>query len=220
MAPFVSVVMTIYNGQSYLLDSINSILGQSFSNFEFIIVNDGSTDRSDQIVLSFRDERINYFPFEKNRGVVSCLNYAFEKAKGVYIVKMDQDDISKFDRIEKQVKFMESHLDVGVCGSFVRLFGDQNGIWKMPTYNDEIKASLINGSPFCHPSVIFRKSVLVDNGIKYSDGFNLTDDYELWTQFINVTKFANINIPLLHYRISAEQVSFKRKDEQHQQIQL
>lgn len=220
MEPFVSVVMTIYNGQSYLKESISSILEQNYQNFEFIIVNDGSSDQSDKIVLSFSDKRIKYYQFQENQGVVNMLNFAFEKANGVYIVKMDQDDISKFDRIEKQVKFMESHLDVGVCGSFVRLFGDQNGIWKMPTTNDEIKAALINGSTFCHPSVIFRKQVLIDNKIKYSHGFNLTDDYELWTQLFSVTKFANLNIPLLHYRISEEQVSFKRKKEQDQQIQV
>lgn len=220
MEPFVSVVMTIYNGQSYLKESINSILEQQYQNFEFIIVNDGSSDHSDKIVLSYSDKRIKYFQFLENQGVVNRLNFAFEKANGVYIVKMDQDDISKRDRIEKQVRFMENHLDIGICGSYVRLFGAKTGIWKMPTTNDEIKAALINGSPFCHPSVIFRKQVIIDNKIKYSDGFNLTDDYELWTQLFSVTKFANLNIPLLHYRISEEQVSFKRKKEQDQQIQV
>jgi glycosyltransferase involved in cell wall biosynthesis len=218
MMPLVSVIMTVYNGQDYLKDSISSILNQSFKDFEFIIVNDGSIDKSDNIVRSFNEPRIKYYDFKENAGVIERLNFAFEKAIGKYIVKMDQDDISEPSRILLQYSFMEKNLDIGVCGSFAKFFGAKKGTWKMPTKNAEIKASLINGSPFCHPSVIFRKSVLVENNIKYTKGYNLTDDFELWIQLSSVTCFANISIALLKYRISEQQVSFKRKIEQDFQI--
>jgi glycosyltransferase involved in cell wall biosynthesis len=218
MSALISVVMTVYNGQEFLFDSITSILDQSFDNFEFLIVNDGSKDNSDQIIRSFADPRIKYFSFKENTGVINRLNFAIENSKGRYIVKMDQDDISFKDRLLSQFNFMENNLHVGVCGTYVKLFGGKEGIWKMPTRDAEIKASLINGCPFCHPSVILRKSVLVENNIKYSYGYNLTDDYDLWIQLAEVTSFANIALPLLHYRISENQVSHLRKSEQQEQI--
>jgi glycosyltransferase involved in cell wall biosynthesis len=210
----VSVIMTVYNGQDYLKDSISSILNQSFKDFEFIIVNDGSIDKSDNIVRSFNEPRIKYYDFKENAGVIDRLNFAIEKAIGKYIVKMDQDDISEPNRIYLQYSFMEKNLDIGVCGTFAELFGAKKGTWKMPTKDSEIKASLINGSPFCHPSVIFRKITLIENNIKYRKDYDLTDDFELWIQLSNVTRFANISKTLLKYRISEQQVSFKRKKEQ------
>jgi glycosyltransferase involved in cell wall biosynthesis len=218
--PFVSVVMTVFNGQDYVGESIKSILSQTYIDFEFIIIDDGSSDSSPQFISSVKDSRIRFYRCEENLGVIHQLNYAFSLATGKYIIKMDQDDISLFNRIESQVEFMENNPAIGVSGSYVRLFGADHGLWKMPTVDADIKSALISGSPFCHSSVIFRKSLLVQHKMVYRLGFDLTDDYDLWTQLAKVTQFANLNKCLLHYRISNNQVSILKLDEQLKQKSL
>jgi glycosyltransferase involved in cell wall biosynthesis len=219
--PLVSVIMTVYNGQEYLKESIESILNQSYGCIEFIIINDGSIDYSESIIKSYTDHRIFYYHFNNNEGLANRLNFGISVAKGTYLVRMDSDDISKANRIQTQVDFMNKNLEIGVCGSFVEVIGSSKGIWKMPLFDEEIKAFLISGSPFCHPSVIIRKQVLTEYNIGYSSIFQQAEDYFLWTQLAKVTKFANINECLLLYRISEKQVSrIKQKEQAKQKMQI
>ncbi len=209
--PKVSVVMPVYNGEKYLREAIDSILNQTFSDFEFIIINDCSADSTEQIIMSYTDDRIVYVKNEKNMGVAESLNRGIDLAKGEYIARMDADDISLPERFEKQVKFMDKHTDIGVCGSNIFLF-NEDGILREHTFLSEyedIKVGMLFGCSFAHPSVIIRKSVLKENNFKYNSQFEKTEDYELWGRLAEVCKLYNINEFMLKYRIHKNQVTSK-----------
>ena len=122
--PHVSVVMAVYNAQKYVSDAIESILCQTYNDFEFIIIEDGSSDESLKIIQSYSDPRIKVIRNKENLKLIKSLNLGLQKACGRYIVRMDADDVSRPDRIEKQVNYMESHPDCVLCGTSYRTFGD------------------------------------------------------------------------------------------------
>ena len=202
----VSVVMPVYNGEKYLKEAIESILKQSYTDFEFIILNDGSTDKTEEIILSYDDPRIVYVKNENNLQIVETLNKGISLAKGKYIARMDADDISLSERLKKQVDFMDKNPEIGVCGSWVEYFGGQEGIWKTPQKDDEIKMSLFMGSPFSHPSVIIRRDLFSDK-CSYSSEYPQAEDYYLWSVLAPRCQFHNIQEVLLRYRIHSCQLS-------------
>ncbi|HAS7841575.1 TPA: glycosyltransferase family 2 protein, partial [Vibrio cholerae] len=142
-SPKISVVMSVYNGEKYLGEAIDSILKQTFSDFEFIIINDGSTDKTLEIIKSYmkKDDRIVLVSRE-NKGLIVSLNEGLDLAKGQYIARMDADDISIKSRFEKQIEFLDSNPDIGVCGTWVEVFGEniKSKKWKMPTQDPDLKA--------------------------------------------------------------------------------
>ena len=199
--PLISVVMPVYNGENYLSEAIDSILNQTYADFEFIILNDGSTDKTEDIILSYSDPRIVYVKNPENLQIVKTLNKGISLAKGKYIARMDADDISLPQRFSKQVGFMEANLDVGVCGAWIKTFGEIESIWSMPTEHDEILVTLLFNSCIMHPTAFLRKSVLSKQNEIYDSQFNKAEDYELWTRLILETRFANIPEVLLRYRL-------------------
>lgn len=200
-SPFISVVMPVYNGEKYLCEAIDSILNQTFKDFEFIILNDGSTDKTEEIILSYEDPRIKYVKNEVNLQIVKTLNKGIALAKGKYIARMDADDISLPQRFEKQLHFMESNPDVGVCGTWLKTFGEIEETWHMPTKHDEILVTLLFESCIMHPTVFLRKSTLPQQYDIYDECFNTAEDYELWTRLILNTRIANVPEVLLKYRV-------------------
>ena len=216
--PFVSVLLPVYNAEKYLKEAIESILSQTFIDFEFIIINDGSTDNSEQIILSYTDQRIRYVKNEKNLKLIATLNKGIRLARGKYIVRMDADDVSLPKRIEKQVRFMEAHPNVGVCGTWFKVFGEikRPYIVILPEKDWQLKAGLLVSCPFAHPSVIMRKSTLLDNKIFYDERFYRLEDWGLWVSLAKVCDFANIPEVLLDYRwISTSESRMNVKDERH-----
>lgn len=206
--PKVSVIMPVYNGEKYLGEAITSILEQDFKDFEFIIINDGSTDNSERIISGFNDPRIKVVVNEKNNGLVRSLNSAIEIAKGEYLVRMDADDVSLKNRLSIQVDHMDKHKKVGACGSFYfMLYGNKSRLTDLPVSNDEIKTFLLFNSPIAHPTAMIRKKVLLDNGISYSSEYSHAEDYYLWTLLSKVTELSNIPKPLLKYRVHPEQIT-------------
>jgi glycosyltransferase involved in cell wall biosynthesis len=205
--PLISIVMPVYNVEHTLKEAIDSILQQTYKNFECILINDGSTDHTSLVAATYTDDRIRFFDFKENEGLIKRLNFGIEQSNGIYIARMDGDDIARPQRIALQVNYLNAHADVGVCGSFVQFFGALSKIWKMPIESDALKAGLINGSTFCHPAVMIRKQVLIDHSITYSSAFTYAEDYHLWYQLSQHTNFATLNQVLLDYRISANQVS-------------
>jgi len=199
--PLVSVVMPVYNGDRYLREAIESILNQTFTDFEFIIINDGSTDKTEEIILSYDDKRISYVKNESNLKISETLNKGIALAQGEYIARMDADDISYPDRFEKQVLFMEENVDIGVCGTWLRTLGDLNEVWQVPVSHKEISTQMLFNSCLMHPTVFIRKSLLL-NGYLYDDDFTCVEDYELWVRLSDKTLFHNIPEVLLDYRIS------------------
>ena len=222
----VSVVMPVYNGEKYLREAVESILAQTFRNFELIAVDDGSTDGSASILAGYRqqDERIVILTHSKNQGIVSALNRGLEIAQGKYIARMDADDVSLPERFERQVEFLETHPQVGVLGSEA-IFMDSQGqdIARMAQTHDDlsIRWTSLLANVFFHPTVMFRRAVLTEFNLGYQPGLQSGQDYDLWVHMLEHTQGANLDQPLVRYRVTAESISSQYKQEQmvnHNQI--
>jgi glycosyltransferase involved in cell wall biosynthesis len=202
MNPLVSIIMPVYNGEKYLHEAIDSILNQTYTNFEFIIINDGSIDKSEEIIKSYKDKRIRYIKNPQNIGLDETLNSAFTIARGEYIARMDCDDLSQKTRIEKQVKFMESNLDHDLVGSqYINIDSSRKPfeIGAQVQDTDEIKNAIQSVNCFCHGSVMFRTSFLRKYSISYNHKFSPYEDYELWTRIAQMTKVKNLPEVLYAY---------------------
>lgn len=201
--------MPVYNGGRYLKEAIDSILEQTYTNFEFIIINDGSTDCSSDIMSQYSDDRINILTNECNKGLVYSLNRGIKEARGAYILRMDADDISLPDRIKKQVDFMERESTVGICGSYIEVFGDgiKKHVIKYPHDPNLNEAYLLFFTCLAHPSVIIRKSLIDRYNLYYDERYVHAEDYAFWVHAIKFTKISNIKEVLLRYRVLATSVT-------------
>jgi glycosyltransferase involved in cell wall biosynthesis len=200
----VSVVMPVHNAEKYLSQAIESILGQTFSDFEFIIVDDGSTDSSSVILERYQrqDKRIKVFS-QKNLGVTAARNTGCRMAKGKFIAVMDSDDISLPERLERQYRFLESHAEVGICGTWAEII-DQNGrevtVYRLPDESQVIKWFLNFGVNYLiHSSVMMRQEIVRKLGFYLSEMI-VCEDYYLWVRASRVTQMANIPEILTRYR--------------------
>ena len=204
-APVVTVLMPVYNGEKYLTEAIDSILNQTFTDFEFLIINDGSTDNSETIILSYDDSRIRYEKNETNLKLITTLNKGIELCKGKYIVRMDADDISALDRIEKQVEFMEKHPDVGLCGTWFERFDKtgKKGAAKYAPDHDVICYKHLYQLHLSHGTAIFRKSILDKLNFRFDKEYAHAEDYDLFTRMALETKLANL--PFVGYAVRHHQ---------------
>lgn len=211
--PLVSVIMPVYNCENYLHEAIKSILNQTFHDFEFLVIDDYSSDNSTNVIESFKDNRIKLIKKNSNTGISDTLNLGLKYALGKYIVRMDADDISSPLRIEKQINFLESNPEYILCASNYNIIGS-NKIIILPEESEDIKLTLIDNCCIAHPTVVLRKKTLEINNISYSKDAEPAEDYNLWIELINFGKFYNIQDNLLSYRIHQKQISQKRKKEQ------
>lgn len=206
----ISVVMPFYNAEAYLSESIESILNQTFQDFELLAIDDGSTDSSVSIVKSFNDERISLIPLDHN--FIKSLNYGLKISRGKYIARMDADDIMLPKRLEVQHAFMEANSDVDICGSWAESFGDNRGIMQYASNHEVIVRSLLLYCSMIHPTVMIRKSTLEELDLNYLD-YAYAEDYKLWTDLaLAGARFSNIPEVLLRYRSSSNQVTNKYRD--------
>lgn len=215
--PIVTVLMPVFNAQSYLDEAIKSILDQTFINFEFLIINDGSTDLSEKIILSFDDPRIIYKCNKTNCGIVATLNEGLSCAKGKYIARMDADDIAKPTRLFRQFDFMEKNPEIFVLGTgFEQLVeGKTNEYNFLPETDCEIKKGLFFCSQIAHPTVMFNKSKINKFNLQYNKDAKYAEDYELWVKAANLGfKFHNLQSVELTYRSHSNQISKQYKIEQ------
>lgn len=205
--PKVSVLMPVFNGEKYLKKAIDSIIFQTEKNWELIIVDDGSTDSSVEIINSFNDHRIKYFK-KNHEGIVSALNFGILKSTTKYVARMDSDDISCPDRLEKQIKFMEENNFV-LSGSYADIIDCLDNkiseIKYLPLSWNKIKIFSFLHNPFIHPSVIFNKEFVLKVG-GYRN-FKHTEDYELWTRIIYKNKVGNFPESLILYRQHDKQIT-------------
>lgn len=214
--PAVTVLMGLYNAETYLRESIDSILNQTFTDFEFLIYNDGSTDATAEIVFSYTDPRIFLVNNPVNRSVSPNMNEGIERARGRYIVRMDGDDLADPERIAKQVAFMDARPEIGLCGTAVRYFGASESLIQLPEDNATIQHTMWLQNAFYQPSVIIRTSVLRDSGLRYNTAYEFAEDYKLWSDMCTVTQVHNLPEPLLNYRIHPHQISRRQAVEQQQ----
>ncbi|MCL4352883.1 MAG: glycosyltransferase [Patescibacteria group bacterium] len=200
--PKVSVLLPVYNCEKFVAEAVESIFQQTFSDFEFLIINDGSTDQTLKILHSFADPRLRIYSNKKNLGIVSSLNKGIEIARGQYIVRMDADDVSLPERIEMQVAYMDQNPNIGVCGTWFRTIGEKAGRLKTyPVEPDEVKCALLFGCPIAHPTTILRKTVLDQNHLKYNPTFLQAEDIEFWVRCSKYTQLANIPRVLFQHRV-------------------
>ena len=180
-SPKVTVLMPVYNGEQYLREAIDSILSQTFADFDFLIIDDGSTDLSEEIIKTYRDSRIGLVHNGKNRGLINTLNKGLDLSQGEFIARMDCDDISLPTRLQKQLLFMESNSHIGVCGTWVETIGDDPGhIFQYPTDPQKIQSQLLFDSPLAHPSVIMRRSLLDKFHLRYNPQYLHAEDWFFW----------------------------------------
>ncbi len=215
-APMISVVMPVYNAEKYITEAVESILNQTYSDFEFIIVDDCSTDNSYEILQSYaaNDARIRLFKNDVNSKLPKTLNFGISQAKGKYIARMDADDISLPERFAKQVAFMDANPEIGVSGGYAAVLGgDESGvIMKVQITHGLIKAySFFVCCNLIHPTVIMRMEVLENRALSYDEELvGVAEDYDLWVRMLHSgVLFANLPEPLLYYRKSEMQVTNK-----------
>lgn len=207
--PPISVIMPVYNAESYLKESISSILNQTFSDFEFIIIDDGSTDNSKKIIRSFKDKRIVLLENETNIKLVKTLNRGIEAAKGMYLARMDADDIACPERLCKQVAFLKKYPLIGLCGTWYKNIGDKKGVTKLAVSHEEIVFRLLVHFEMLHPSWMLRTDIIKKHNIKYEDLYG--EDYDFLIRFINYSKIANIPEVLMMYRQFSNSMSKSNK---------
>ena len=202
-APRVTVLMSVYNGERYLRESIESILSQTFQDFEFLIINDGSKDRTRDLILSYDDPRIRLVDNEQNLGLTRSLNHGMELAEGQLIARQDADDISEPERLARQVAFLDSHGDVALLGTWYKEIDAQGALLgrkELPTQSMEIRWSLLFFCPFVHSAVMMRKSPMLEQIGFYDESFVYAQDYDLWSRIARRLTVANLPERLLQYR--------------------
>ncbi|TAL50348.1 glycosyltransferase [Patescibacteria group bacterium] len=214
----VSVLMSVYNGERFIREAVVSLLGQTFRDFELLIVDDGSSDATPQILeeLTAQDTRCRVITNPTNIGLTKSLNIALRQAQGDYVARMDTDDVALPQRLEKQVLFLDTHQEVGIVGTayqFIDNAGNVIGETSPPIADQDLRRVLIRANPFLHSSVIIRKTVL-DRVQGYNETFRRAQDYDLWMRLSLLTKLANLPDILMQKRFTTGMISFRKEREQ------
>ncbi|HFV9157560.1 TPA: glycosyltransferase family 2 protein, partial [Escherichia coli] len=212
----VSVIIPVYNAEKYLGACIDSILEQTYKIFEIIIINDGSQDGTQKILDEYKNKYPAIFKIKhrENKGIVATLNELLDMATGVYIARMDADDIAHRERLRLQVEIMDADQKIACCGTNIKVFEsavNSGKIIKMPNSDEACKIGLLVGSCFAHPTVMMRSSIIKKECLYYKPRYQYAEDYEFWSRLANYGKFCNINIPLLYYRNHGNQISNIKK---------
>jgi glycosyltransferase involved in cell wall biosynthesis len=213
--PTVSVMMPLYNtNPEYLRRSIESILIQTFKDFEFLILNDSPNNKElEKIVKSYDDPRIIYAENENNLGIALSRNKLIEMSHGKYLAVFDHDDVSIPDRLKKQVEYLDANPLVGVCSSRVGILRDGNtDVGRVPENNLDIKCGLMWGNAVPHTSIMFRKSVLDETGVRYESKYSPAEDYMICIRLIEHTMFYNIQDTLVLWRDHGENTTYTRSE--------
>jgi glycosyltransferase involved in cell wall biosynthesis len=207
-SPKVSVVIPVFNKAPFIADTISSVLAQSFKDFELIIVDDCSSDGSQDVVRTFTDPRIRFYQNESNMGTAKIGNKLISLSNGEYIARVDADDIVPVHRLEKQVRYMDAHSEIGVSSGKMKTFGTEEVVWDIPQNDNEIKARMLFNIPIYQPASIIRRSLLESTGISYDpDGPNVAEDWLLWFRLSAHSNFGNLPDILNHYRTGDQNIT-------------
>ncbi len=198
MIPEVSVVMSAFNAEETIGAALDSLYRQTFRNIEVIVLDDGSTDNTRNIVKNYPDPRIQLITSSENIGLAGRLNQGIAEARGQFIARMDADDVCDPDRIAVQIAFLKSNPDISFCGSWARSTRD-GSIIRFPLTHREITTTLFINCAFCHPSVMWRHTPMLQNLMQYDTTFSYAQDYDLWVRAVEFCEMANISRPLMTY---------------------
>jgi len=212
--PKITVLLPVYNAEKYLTEAIESILQQTFSDFELLVVEGGSKDNSLKIIRGYDDPRIRVIFQDKDKlGLSAALNQGLENAKGKYIARMDCDDICFPTRFQKQVEFMDNNPDIAISGTWIKIIGIKpEKIVEYPTTHDEIRALLFFLPPLAHPTVIMRRAIVNEKKLRYNPDFIIGEDFDLWSRSSFKVKMGNLPEVLLYYRAHSENLSLVHRN--------
>lgn len=220
--PSVSVVMSVYNGRRYLRQAIDSILAQTFDDFEFLIVNDASTDNTAQILASCDDCRIVVLENQRNLGLAASLNRALEASRGKYIARQDADDVSDPERFSKQVFHLDAYPEVGIVGTTTEWISDTNDVlrvWRQPTSNAAIQETLLRYCCLVHGSTMYRRQCFEEVG-GYDPEMRTGQDYDLWLRMAETWDVSSLPEVLYAYRWHHDMASARREEEQKRNAEM
>lgn len=214
-APRVSVVMPVFDGARFLDEAIESVLAQTLSDFELLVVDDGSSDGSAEIAArhAAADARVRLVS-QPHRGLPWALNLGFEEARGEYIARADADDVNLPQRLARQVAALDAMPEVGICGSWITRL-DTGAVWPLASEGAWLRSLVLFETPFQHPTVMLRRRWLLQTGCRYDPAFEHAEDYDLWERLADLTEFHNFPAALVRYRVHAAQVS-----KRHERAQL
>lgn len=205
----ISIISSVYNSENYIREMLNSILAQTYTDWELIIFDDASTDSTWNILQSYSDKRIRCFRNENNVGLTCNLNKALREAKGEYVARIDGDDIAAERRLEIQAKYLMEHRDVLLVGTDMLTFGDYVELWSNPTDYNSIRMQMIFNVALYHPTYMFRRTVIDDYSLFYDERFRYAQDYCFQIHIAKIGLVGNIPIPLLRYRVHAKQIGIE-----------
>jgi glycosyltransferase involved in cell wall biosynthesis len=205
--------MPVYNGAAFVQEALTSILEQTFDEFEFLIVDDGSTDATYEILSSCRDPRVHLLRNHTNLGLARSLNRGLTVARGRYVARMDADDASLSHRLRVQTDFMDAHPEVGLCGAWIEVVGEGvKQVWRYPSDHDTIRTRLLFESTLAHPVVMMNRRLLEEDRLSYDETFGAAQDYELWSRAASGCVLANLPEVLLTHRLHGEQVGQRKAE--------
>lgn len=213
-APLLSVVLPAYNAEAYLESAVQSVLQQSFENFELIVIDDGSEDRTAAILEKIDDRRLRVIRHERNAGLIAGLNEGVATATGKFIARMDADDICEPSRFHRQIECLETHPEIGVLGTAVKVIDEQGRLgvtFVMPVSSLDVEWAMPLLCPVAHPSVMMRTDLVRRVG-GYSSAARHAEDYDLWHRLSGLTQVANLRAPLLRLRKHAASVTSAQRD--------
>lgn len=213
--PKVSVVMPVYNSEEYLREAIDSIISQTFTDWEFIIVNEyGSNKAATDILAEYAamDPRIIVIQNKKRLGIAESLNVGLQMAKGEYIARMDGDDLSMPERLQRQVEYLDTHLDIDLCGSYISDVSGNKLDWQLELNSGQIYSDIIFFSPCVHPTIMFRARLIEKMHIEYSSDFVASEDYDFFEKICSVGKIINLPQILLCYRLHSDNATERNRN--------
>jgi glycosyltransferase involved in cell wall biosynthesis len=208
--PLVSVVLAVYNGERFVAESLWSVLGQTVGNFELIVIDDGSTDRTPEILRQFSDPRMRILRNRSNRGLTPSLNRGLAEARGEFIARQDADDISEPDRLARQLAFLDDHTDVAMTGSWYREIDVEGRViedMRLPSDPLRLRWALNFYCPFVHSGAMWRREPVEREIGRYDERFEYAMDYDLWIRIAARFPVANVERHLIRYRLGAHSMT-------------
>ena len=210
MKPRVSILMPVYNTAPYLREAMDSMLCQTFQDFELIVLDDCSPDNAEEILDAYDDPRIVRYKGEKNVGLSNVLNVGIGMARGKYIARMDSDDISLPQRLQVQVEYLETHPDIDLVSVGMRLFGAKEATWIRELNPEKVKIEAMFHSPVLHASSVWRKDAFENQGLRFRQEMVPAEDYDLWVRaMLRGLKLVNLPEVLYEYRIHDAQATLQ-----------
>ena len=210
MTPRLSILMPVYKTAPYLREAMDSMLAQTFTDFELIVLNDCSPDKAEELLDTYDDPRIVRYKGEKNVGLSNVLNVGIEMARGKYIARMDSDDVSLPRRLQIQVEYLEAHPEIDLVSVGMRLFGAKEGTWIRELNAEKVKIEALFHSPVLHASSVWRKDAFEKQGLRFRQEMVPAEDYDLWVRaMLKGLKLVNLPEVLYEYRIHDAQATLQ-----------